>query len=312
MDGNRNLCSSQETIEQAFIHYYHDLFTSTRPQNVDQCTQAISSSVTMVMNHRLVADFIVTEINLALSQMPPFKAPGPDGFTTDFYQQNWETVQDEVCSDLPLFLNYGQMDDHINTTNIALIPKLKESVNVSDFQPISLCNVIYKLAAKVLANRLKEFFPVIISPQQSASIPGRLITDNVLTAFEILHSMHTRMWSRVGFMGLKLDMNKFYDRVEWVFLDVFMCKMGFANRWINLVMTCVRSVSYAIVINGRTVGDIKPRRGLRQGDPLSPYLFLICAEALSSLLQQAEQRGSITGVPMSKHGPSVSHFFFCK
>jgi hypothetical protein len=107
----------------------------------------------------------------------------------------------------------GNLDNNINSTNIALIPKLTNPVVVSDFHPISLCNVLYKIIAKVLANRLKECLPHIISPQQSSFIPGWLITDNVLATYEILLSMQTRMWSKVGFMGIKLDMSKAYDRV---------------------------------------------------------------------------------------------------
>jgi hypothetical protein len=181
---------------------------------------------------------------------------------------------------------------------------------VSDFRPISLCNVLYKLISKVLANRLKLVLPEIISCTQSAFIPGRLITDNILAAFETLHSMQTRMWSKTGYMGFKLDMSKAYDRVEWPFLEAIMRRMGFTEQWITLIMVCVRSVSYSILINGGPVGNIKPSRGIRQGDPISPYLFLICAEALSALLQQAERKGIITGVPSSPRGPRLSHLFF--
>jgi len=110
--------------------------------------------------------------------------------------------------------------------------------------------VLYKMVSKVLANRLKEVLPSVISSNQSAFIPGRLITDNVLAAYETLHTMHTNMWSKVGFMGIKLDMSKTYDRVEWKFLEVVIEKLGFSQRWISLIMVCVRTVSYAVVVNG--------------------------------------------------------------
>jgi hypothetical protein len=152
--------------------------------------------------------------------------------------------------------------------------------------------------------------PYVISPNQSAFILGRLITDNVMAAYETLHTMHTSMWSKVGFMGIKLDMSKAYNRVEWSFLEEVMKKMGFPKKWIDWVMECVRSVTYSIIVNGQPVGHIKPMKGLRQGDPISPYLFLICAEDLSAMLIQAELRGVISGVPISKRGPKISHLFF--
>ena len=111
--------------------------------------------------------------------------------------------------------------------------------------------MIYKLIAKVLANRMKEILVQIISPTQSAFMPGRLITNNILVAFEALHTMDTRMKGRQGFMALKLDMSKAYDRVEWEFLEVIMLKLGFAERWVHLLMTCVRTVMYSILINGQ-------------------------------------------------------------
>jgi hypothetical protein len=105
-------------------------------------------------------------------------------------------------------------------------------------------------------------------------------------------------------------MNEANDRLEWELIEVVMRRMGFSSRWVNLIMTCVRIVSYDVVVNGQPVGKIVPTRGIRQGDPISPYLFLICAEALSSLLQHVERTGSITGVPTSNRGPCLSHLFF--
>jgi ribosome-associated protein YbcJ (S4-like RNA binding protein) len=191
-----------------------------------------------------------------------------------------------------------------------MFQKKTSPVSVTDFRPISLCNVIFKLISKILANRLKVVLLDIISSTQSAFIPGRLITNNVLVAYETMHSMHTRMLSKVGYMGIKLDMSKAYDRVEWEFLEVAMNWLGFADRWIHLVMTCVRSVSYLVVVNGNPVCNIQPSRGIHQGDPISPYLFLLCAEALSSLLSQEEHKGVITGIPTSPKGLCLSHLFF--
>jgi len=111
-------------------------------------------------------------------------------------------------------------------------------------------------------------------------------------------------------MGIKHDMGKAYDPVEWVFLEFVMGRLGFSNQWITWIMAYVRSVSYSVLVNGCPVGEIIPTRGIRQGDPISPYLFLICAETLSSLLLQAEHNGVIFGVPTSNRGPKLNHLFF--
>jgi len=166
------------------------------------------------------------------------------------------------------------------------------------------------LIFKILANRLNEVLPEITSSTQSAFIPGKLITNNVLAAYETMHTMQTRMWSKVGFIGIKLDMNKAYDRVEWEFLESIMARLGFSARWIQLVMTCVQIVSYSVVVNSNSVGQIKPTRGIHQWDPISLYLFLIYVEALSSFLLWVEHIGILTGVPTSLKGPRLSHFFF--
>jgi hypothetical protein len=220
------------------------------------------------------------------------------------------TVGEDVCKIVLNVLNSGVMNIGMNFTHIALVPKITNPVKVTDFRPISLCNVIYKLISKVLANRLKVWLPKIISPYQSAFIQGRLISDNIIAAYETLHTMHSKMFGKKGYMAVKLDMSKAYDRVEWSFLERVMEKMGFAGKWIHLVMMCVSSPAYSIIVNGAPVGNIVPSRGLRQGDPISPYLFLLCAESLSSMLMQADSDGFLEGVPTSRRGPRINHLFF--
>lgn len=121
------------------------------------------------------------------------KSLGLDGFGVCFYQKHWDTIGDEVRKVVLDFLNNGIFYPSINATFIALIPKLSNASYVIECRPISLCNLLYKLIAKVLANRLKQVLPSLISLNQSAFVPGRLITDNVLVAYEALHTMATRM-----------------------------------------------------------------------------------------------------------------------
>ena len=131
-----------------------------------------------------------------------------------FLPKFWHIVGDNVVSVVIEFLNAGYMLPDLNHNYIVLIPKIKNHVMVSDYRPISLCNFIYKIIAKVLANRLKQVLPHIISPTQSAFVPGRLITDNVLVAYEALHTMHGHKKGKTRTLAMKLDISKVYDRVE--------------------------------------------------------------------------------------------------
>ena len=208
------------------------------------------------------------------------------------------------------FLNNGHMLLALNHTHIVLISKINNPVKMSDFRPISLCNIIYKIIAKVLANRLKQILPHIIAPTQSAFLPRRLITDNVLVAYEALHMMHGRKKGKTGTLALKLDVSKAYDEVEWSFLRRIMLKLGFPKGWVDRVMSCVSSTSFSVLINGKRYGMITPTRGLRQGNPLSPYLFLLCAEGFTSLLQKAKLEGHIHGVSICRRALKISHLLF--
>ena len=191
-----------------------------------------------------------------------------------------------------------------------LIPKCDNPTSMKDFRPIRLCNVVYKILSKTLANQLKGLLPTVISPNQSAFVPRWLMTDNALVAFEIFHAMKRRDIRGDGVCALKLDMSKAYDRVEWCFLERVMEKLGFCGEWISKVMTCISSVSFTFKVNGSVDGLVVPSRGLRQGDPISPYLFLLCADAFSTLLTKAALEKKIHGARICRGAPLVSHLFF--
>ena len=219
--------------------------------------------------------------------MFPTMAPRPNEMPPLFHQQFWSTVDNVIIKTILDFLNASIIPHKFNETHIVLIPKVKNPKQVQDFRPISLCNVAYKLASKILANRLKSWHPNLVCENQSAFVAEKLITDNILVASETVFHISQKREGKVGEMALKLDISNAYDQVEWNYLEQIMIKLGFSGRWVGLMMQCITTVSYAIRINGHPHGHIVPTRGLHQDDPLSPYLFLIYVEGLSTLLHQA-------------------------
>lgn len=150
----------------------------------------------------------------------------------------------------------------------------------------------------------------VIDETHSAFVLGRLITDNVLVAFETMPSIDQRRKGKEALMAIKLDMSKAYDRVEWVYLEVVMKKMGFHEKWISLTIMCVTTMSYPVLINGEPKDRIIPSRGLWQGDPISPYLFLLCTKGLIAMLKKEEVAGNIKGVAVCRGALRISHLLF--
>ncbi|GKV43150.1 hypothetical protein SLEP1_g50482, partial [Rubroshorea leprosula] len=291
--------------------YFSSLFSTTFATNIDRVTSCLSPRVTADDNAFLLQVFTETEITKALHQMHPSKAPGPDGLSPGFLQNFWHVVKDDVVKPCLDFLNHGGiLPPELNFTHIVLIPKCSEPKTMANLRPISLCNVIYRVLAKVLANRFKLVLQRVISQEQSAFLPNRLITDNFMIAYEILQYMRARKTKKRGWQAVKLDMSKAFDRIEWPYLEQVMQALGFADGWIRLIMGCVSSVTFEVLLNGREAGRVTPTRGLRQGDPLSPYLFILCAEGLTAMLNDAVTRGSLHSIQICRQAPKISHLFF--
>ena len=197
---------------------------------------AIQPVVTEEMNASLTWTYTATEVHKALKQIHPKKFSGPDGMPPLFYQHFWSLTSECVTKTVLDFLNLGIIPPNFNETHIVLIPKTKNPTKVTQYRLISLCNVISKLTSKVIANRLKCFLPHIVSENQSASRSDRLITDNIIVAFETIHHLNKKRSGKVGEMALKLDMSKAFDRVEWGCLEKIMQKMGFNDKWVKLII----------------------------------------------------------------------------
>lgn len=215
------------------------------------------------MNTELTKPFTREEVLKALQQLHPTKAPVPDGMSTIFFHKYWDIVGPNITNMVLKVLNSNLPMTEINKTNISLIPKTNQPARMTEFRPISLCNTTYKIVSKVLASRFKAIIPNIISKNQSAFTPNYLIIDNVLVAFEFMHYFNHKSEGKGNYMSIKLDMSKAFDRVEWSFIKGVMEKFGFVEKWIDLIMNYVSSVSYSVLINGEACGNISPSRSIR-------------------------------------------------
>lgn len=269
--------TEQWELEQLAIDFYQQLFAAQEQLEPERVCRHVPRKVTDQMNSFLDREFSSEEVEKALFMMHPGKAPGVDGFNAGFFQRHWDTLKGSVTAAVLGFLNGGEMPEEINQTLLVLIPKVMNPQDLAQYRPISLCNVLYKICSKTLANRLRGILDEVVSEEQSAFVPGRLITDNVLIAYECIHYLRNKK-GKSGACAIKLDMAKAYDRVEWEYLRSVMAALGFSHRWMDLVMKCVTTVSFSVRVNGQFSQVFKPSRGIRQGDLISPYLFLLCAE----------------------------------
>lgn len=202
--------SDRNEVGNLLVDHFKHLYTSSQPTLTPQLSSLFSPMVCTGNNFSLCKIPDVLEILSAVKQLGPAKAPGPDGITAAFYQRYWTTVGSLVIGMVQKFFQSGYLLKQMNHTFVALIPKVNNPTKVEQFRPIALCNVCYKVISKILANRLKAIFPTLISPTQSAFVPGRLIQDNSIIATEVMHSVKKKS-GRKGIMALKMDMTRAYD-----------------------------------------------------------------------------------------------------
>jgi exonuclease III len=249
------------------------------------------------------------DIEAAIRSFKPLKAPGPDGFHPIFFQKFWNVIGDSITDYIQGIFTRKKIPTSLNSTLICLIPKVPNPETVNQFRPIGLCNTLYKTITKILVLKLKTFLSDLIHPLQASFIPGRKASDNVIMVQEIIHSMSLSR-SKIGYMAIKIDLEKAYDRLEWSFIRLTLQFFKFPSDWIDLIMSCVSSTSLSVLVNGERLTEFAPSRGIRQGDPLSPYLFIMCMEYLAWLIQVEVESGNWIGVKPTRTGPAFTHLFF--
>ncbi|XP_057250103.1 uncharacterized protein LOC130591185 [Beta vulgaris subsp. vulgaris] len=234
--------------------------------------------------HRVIlnAPYTKAENKKAFFSIPGSKAPGTDGYRTYFYRDTWEVIGEDIVAAVLDSLQSGRILKEVNTTVITLIPKNSCPKNVTEYRPISCCNTLYKCITKVLCNRLRLVLHDLIMENQGGFVHGRNIIHNIMV-IQDLTKHYGRKQTQPGCL-LKIDLQKAYDTVNWKFLGEMLEALSFPSQFRQLVMECVTTPKFSLTIDGVMKGYFSSSRGLRQGDHISPLLFVLCMEYLSQTL----------------------------
>uniref|UniRef100_A0A803QQJ3 Reverse transcriptase domain-containing protein n=1 Tax=Cannabis sativa TaxID=3483 RepID=A0A803QQJ3_CANSA len=265
--------------------YFKNLFTSDQPDISMELEDLFDRKVGEEENQSLTGIPSIEEIRDTVFSIHPLKSPGPDGLPRSFFRKYWDAVGSNVC-------------------NAVNNPRRME-----EFRPISLCNFPYKIITKILVNRMRPYMEDLISPFQSAFILGRWIAESSILTQELVQTIQ-RKRGMGGLMAIKLDMHKSYDRMEWTFIRKVLRANGFDEKSCGLIMSCVTGITYSAILNGTPLKKFQPQRGLRQGDPLSPFIFLLCQEVLSKIIQKHERENKTHGIQIARAAIPISHLMF--
>ncbi|CAL1383711.1 unnamed protein product [Linum trigynum] len=248
--------------------FYQHLFASeNRVDNMDErvASLPIDRCVTPEMNAGLTAEVLPSEVRKTVFAMGSKQAPGSDGFTGKFFKAFWDIVGDSVTVAVCSFFATSRMLRSFNHTWLTLIPKVDNVETMRHLRPISLCQFVYKIITKIMAERLACLLPMIVPDGQNAFIRERQIVENVLLGHELMHYLKIKTRGKKGYTALKVDMEKAYDRVEWPFLLAVLDKMGFNSTWQGWIRECLRSSSFSVLMNGTPSGFSLLQGGFDRG-----------------------------------------------
>lgn len=255
-------------------------------------------------NAILTAPFSEDEIKAAVWDCGSDKSPGSDGFNFRFIKEFWNTIKPEICAFIHEFYESGKLVRGFNPSFVTLIPKVENPVQLKDYRPISLISSMYKILAKLLARRLSPVLQKVISESQSAFLPSRNIADGILISNEAIDEAQSQ---HRGLVIFKVDFEKAFDSVQWSFLDHMLLKLGFCSKWRGWIQECISTATISILVNGSPTKEFPLSRGLRQGDPLSPLLFLVAAEGLTGMVRKAVSLNFFESFDVGSQNVAISH-----
>ncbi|KAK1423484.1 hypothetical protein QVD17_18787 [Tagetes erecta] len=257
--------------------------------------------------HEIITPFSANEIKRAVWDCGGDKAPGPDSFTFKFFKRYWNIFELDFANIMSYFYSSCKINRGCNSSFITLIPKINDPQDMPDYRPINLIGAINKVVSKVLANRLKNVLPLVVSDSQSAYIEGRSILDGPLVVNEAMAWIKKM---KMKALMLKVDLEKAFDSLSWSFLDMIMSHMQFPPLWRKWILGTLSNARSSILVNGSPTREFCIKRGVRQGDPLSPFLFILAMEALNVVMTKANSLGTFRGISIHHNGPTLSHLFF--
>eukprot|EP00253_Pinus_taeda_P027180 PITA_27180 len=291
------------------ISYFRNLYRSPHEENLLDIINVANHFPRFVEGedmNALTEPVSTAELEGVMKWFKKDKSPGPDGWTIEFYIAFFDVLGQDLLQVVEESRSTGSIYHAINSTFIDLIPKSDTLASFDEYRPISLCNCLYKIISKTIANRLRPILSRSIAPQQFAFLESRQIHEAIGLAQEALHSV----WSKhLRAILLKIDLSKAFDRVSWLYLKMILIHLGFPHAFITWIMACITTPSFSILINGSASDFFHSDRGLRQGCPLSPLLFLLVMEGLSRLMESAKRSGEIGGLRISDLC-SITHLLF--
>lgn len=299
---NGEWCVDPSNIKNAGLKHFADRFkepNNDRPKFKSNRFKKLDSTEASYLESEITMD----EIRAAVWNCSGNKSPGPDGFNFKFIKRYWDIFKIDFFNCIKYFEISGSITRGCNPSFIALIPKVKDPIDWSDYRPISLIGCVYKIFSKILASRLARVIKSVICPNQTAFLAGRQILDGVLIANEIVNYAKSE---DIKLLIFKVDFEKAFDCLNWSFLHDIMTQMGFGVKWCKWIFSCLKSTSISVLINGSPTNEFSMERGLRQGDPLSPFLFIIAAEALQMSVLEACDKNIFKGVSLNSEGSNVS------
>lgn len=293
-------------IKETIFKFYEAKFKESwksRPKLISPRFRSISGEAA----RELEKAFTLDEIKKAVWACGSDRAPGPDGFTFKFIQTYWDALCDDIMNFVKFFEQYGLLGKGCNSSFITLAPKIKDPSVIGDYRPISLIGCLYKIITKTLASRLKTVIGDLIGEVQSAYIEGRNILDGPIIVNEIW-SWAKRIKKKV--LLFKVDFDKAFDFINWEYIDSVLEQMGFGCRWRKWIHGCLSSSRASVLVNGSPTKEFDISKGVRQGDPLSPFLFIIAMEGINVAMAEAKEKGFFSGIHIPNNGPNISHLLY--